>query len=159
MRSLRIVGLVLATLFFAGVAFSGSEDASAACPVTKPNGNIPPGPSPSPDLYGNGALWTGLWPDGTIEFRPGGPGFVLQDGSLKMKFPWWRKARAKLTITGRRLDAPAPPLQADIGASTDFQFVPTYIIFPTEGCWEVTGKAGKASLTLVTRVVKIGKGP
>ncbi len=36
MRSLRIVGLVLATLFFAGVAFSESEDASAACPVTKP---------------------------------------------------------------------------------------------------------------------------
>ena len=34
-------------------------------------------------------------------------------------------------------------------------FKPTALIFPTEGCWEVTGKVGETSLTFVTRVVKI----
>ena len=28
----------------------------------------------------------GLWPNGTIVFRPGGPGFVTPNGSLGMKF-------------------------------------------------------------------------
>jgi len=31
---------------------------------------------------------------------------------------------------------------------------PTELIFPTEGCWEVTGRVGDASLTFVTLVVR-----
>lgn len=72
-----------------------------------------------------------------------------------MKYPWWRAVVGKLTIEGRRLDAPAPPLGAwipDGYGLTGFQA--TAIIFPTEGCWEVTGKAGEASLTFVMIVVK-----
>jgi hypothetical protein len=42
-------------------------------------------------------------------------------------------------------------------------FVPTdgslYLIFPTPGCWEITGRVGETSLTFVTVVVKIGEGP
>jgi hypothetical protein len=33
------------------------------------------------------------------------------------------------------------------------------VIFPTPGCWEVTGRIGDASVAFVTRVVKIGDGP
>jgi hypothetical protein len=76
-----------------------------------------------------------------------------------MKFPWWRKADAPLEITERRLDATAPPLRAEIGRSSDVHMVPTYIIFPTPGCWEVTGKVGEVSLVFVTRVVKVGNDP
>jgi hypothetical protein len=75
-----------------------------------------------------------------------------------MKWPWWRAVRAKLTIEGRRLDAPAPPLRADIpdgyGASG---FQPSALVFPTEGCWEVTGNAGDARLTFLVLVVKVGE--
>jgi hypothetical protein len=73
-----------------------------------------------------------------------------------MKFPWVRGVRGKLTIQGKRLDAPAPPLRAHIpDGYGDTGFQATGIIFPTEGCWEVTGKVGDSSLTFVTRVVRV----
>src|SRR6266852_6378753 len=131
------------------------KNAQAACPVTKPNGNTPPGERSCPNCIGNGALWTGLWPDGKVVFSSGGPGSISKDGSLGMKFWWWRGVRGKLTITGRRLDAPAPPLRARIPEGYgDIGFQATGLIFPTVGCWEVTGKAGDASLRFVTLVVK-----
>jgi hypothetical protein len=106
--------------------------------------------------HGNGKLWTTLWPDGTVVFRPGDSGFVLPDGALSMKWWWYRGVRGKLTIRGRRLDGTAPPLRARIpGGYGDTGFQSTALIFPSEGCWEVTGEAGNTSLTFVTRVVKI----
>ncbi len=128
------------------------------CPVTVPNGSTPPGEQPSPDYYGNGQLWTVLWPAGKVIFEPGGPGTINADGSLGMKWGWWRGVEGPLTIEGRRLDAPAPPLGHTIpngyGASG---FQAAGLIFPTEGCWEVTGKVGAAELTFVTLVVKQDK--
>jgi hypothetical protein len=91
-----------------------------------------------------------------VEFRPGEPGFVHSDGSLSMKFPWWRGVRGRLTIEGRRLDASAPLLRATIPEGySETGFQATGLIFSTEGCWEVTGKVGDTSLVFVTRVVKI----
>jgi hypothetical protein len=60
----------------------------ALCQVTSPNGVPARGEQPSLFIHGNNALSVVLdWPDGTVTFRPGGPGFVLADGSLSMKFP------------------------------------------------------------------------
>jgi hypothetical protein len=130
------------------------------CPVTVPNGSTPLGERPSRSHHGDDGLWTALWPEGTIVFRPGGSGFVLKDGSLQMKFPWWRGLQGRLTIDGRRLDAPAPALQALIPSGYGPSgFQATSLIFPTPGCWEVTGHVGKASLRFVVNVVKIGEGP
>ena len=156
-----LTGMLLATSVFSLLTVSdvSAKNSSNTCPVTKPNGDPPPGQSRSRGFHGNGALWTSLPPNGVVEFRPGGPGFVLPDGSLMMKFPWWRKAEDNLEITGRRLDASAPLLRAEIGGSGDIHMVPTYIIFPTVGCWEVTGKVGDVRLVFVTSVVKIGSGP
>jgi hypothetical protein len=97
----------------------------------------------------------GLWPDGTVVFHPGGPGFILPDGSLSMKFGWLRGAdlRGKLTVHGKRLDASAPPLRADIPKGYgDTGFQASALIFPTEGCWEITGEVGDTRVTFVTRV-------
>ena len=121
-------------------AGSGAAAATqlATCTVTEPNGQMPPGEGASGGHYGNGELWTVLWPEGTVVFRPGGPGFVLTDGSLQMKFPWWRAVPGLLTINGRRLDAPAPPLRAYIPSGYSASgFQATSLIFPTPGCWEV----------------------
>jgi hypothetical protein len=72
-----------------------------------------------------------------------------------MKFPWWRGVKGKLSISGKRLDSAAPPLRAAIpDGYGDSGFQATGLIFPTEGCWEVTGKVGEASLTFITRVVR-----
>ncbi|HEV2124314.1 MAG TPA: hypothetical protein VGW38_16290 [Chloroflexota bacterium] len=78
---------------------------------------------------------------------------------MGIKWAWYRYARGKPTIEGRRLDAPAPPLRADIPEGYSGGFQPMYLIFPTAGCWEVTGRVGGASLTFVTLVVKVGEGP
>lgn len=133
------------------------------CPVTLPTSDAPPGiPAPSEPMYhGNGELWTTLWRKGQVFFEPGGSGFVLPDGSLGMKWPWIPSVPGELTVNGRRLDGPAAPLKADIdeGFTEYGRFFPTYLIFSTEGCWEVTGRVGEARLTFVTLVVKVGEGP
>jgi hypothetical protein len=150
---------LITLLLFSTAAFCAPNSHSKSCPITKGNGYTPEGEPPEPNRYGTRALSTILSEDGTIVFRPGGAGFVLPDGSLKMKLPWWKEKGTKFSITGRRLDATALPLRAEFRDSTDFEMVATYIIFPTPGCWEVTGKAGDATLRFVTSVVKIERGP
>ena len=155
-------------LAFVPLVFSGHVQAldsipgpqASACEVTKPNDVGILGLTER-GSYGNGRLSTlGLWPQGTVVFKPGGAGFVTQDGSLGMKFGWRRGVRGRLAIEGRRLDAPALALRARIpNGYGDFGFQSTYVIFSTPGCWEVTGRVGDASLTFVTNVVKIGEGP
>jgi hypothetical protein len=74
---------------------------------------------------------------------------------MSMKFGWWRNVRGKLTIQGRKLLTPGPPLRASVPEGYgDTGFQASAIIFPNEGCWEVTGKVGKASLTFVTKVIR-----
>jgi hypothetical protein len=133
------------------------------CAVTKPNGVAAGVEQPAPGSYGNRELSVGpfgLWPEGTVVFKPGGPGFVTRNGSLGMKFGWLRGVSGRLRITGRRLDAEAPPLRAEVpDGYGDRGFQATYVIFPTPGCWEVTGRVGDSSVTFVTKVVKVGDGP
>jgi hypothetical protein len=136
------------------------QSGPSTCPVTLPR----KAPAAARGLFGagaaawNGALYVGgLWPAGTMVFRPGGSGFILPDGSMSMKFGWLRGEglRGKLKIHGRRLDAPAPPLRAEIPEGYgDSGFQATGIVFPTEGCGEVTGEVGEAQVTFVTRVLR-----
>jgi hypothetical protein len=78
--------------------------------VTRPNGRVPPGETPSSGsrYLGNGALWTDLYP---TPIRPR-PDDVREDGAIEMKVAWWRGIAGRLRIEGRRLDASAPPLSA-----------------------------------------------
>jgi hypothetical protein len=142
---------------------SSPAQASAVCDVTTPNGIAAGAEQPEPGSYGNRQVSVGpfgLWPDGTVVFKPGGAGFITRDGSLGMKFGWQRGIRGQLRIEGRRLDAPSPPLRAEVPSGYgDVGFQATSLLFSTPGCWEVTGRVGDASLTFVTMVVKIGDGP
>jgi hypothetical protein len=123
---------------------------SDSCPITRPNGSIPPSVSGS-GWHGNGSVW--------IEFPSPLNVVVLQragDGSLETKFPWWRSASGILHVTGMRLDGPSPPLTADVPSGYgDTGIQPTRLRFPTEGCWQVTGQVGETSLTVVTLVLGI----
>ena len=135
---------------------------AAACPTTR--GEPAPTSVPSNQFfgagssYGNGTLWVGgLWPDGIISADPR---FLDLDGRVGMKFGWWHTVAGKLQITGRRLDAPAPPAIGDVPdgyAITGFQA--SGVTFPTEGCWEITGTVGSSKLTFVTFVMKTPAGP
>jgi len=102
--------------------------------------------------YGNGKLRVGLWPRGIIAV---GPVYIDRQGRVRMKFPWWRMVPGRLRITGRRLDGTAAELHGyvpDGYGPTGFQA--SEVTFPTEGCWQMTGMVGQASLTFVTYVIK-----
>jgi hypothetical protein len=104
--------------------------------------------------YGNGSLWVGgLWPNGVVIMTRGDVG---PDGRLGMKFGWYRLTSGYLRITGRRLDAPAPPASGLTfpGGYGLTGFNASGVIFPTEGCWRVTGRVGRVTLTFVTFVIK-----
>lgn len=149
---------VFASAFSTLLLLSGMGGAQAAkgstCEITKPTGGTPPGAGRPHGLYhGNGKLWTVLWPDGTVVFKPGKSGQIRPDGRLQMKFPWWRAVDGPLHISGRRLDGAAAPLAAIIPkgyGNTGFQV--SSLVFPTQGCWEVTGQVGDTALTFITGV-------
>ena len=108
----------------------------------------------SDSAYGNGSLWVGgLWPSGVVIMTRDDVG---PDGRLGMKFGWYRLTSGYLTITGRRLDAPAPPASGLTfpGGYGTTGFNASGVIFPTEGCWQVTGRVGRVALTFVTFVIK-----
>jgi hypothetical protein len=93
MARIQITFLFVLSAFLSVGATSQASAQSFACPVTEPNGTIAPGQTRTTmggQWYGNGNMWTLLWPEGTLEvIYPGGPGEVLDDGSLSMKSPWW----------------------------------------------------------------------
>lgn len=125
---------------------------NTACSVTAVNGG-------KGGIFGNDALEVVLPPESKFVFKPDGPGAVLPDGALSMKVGWQRRRRGQLQVDGRRLDGVAPPARASMQNYGDIGFQPIYLIFPTPGCWEITGRLGEESLTFVVLAEKIGEGP
>jgi hypothetical protein len=151
MSAATFARLSLAASFLAATVHAQATEA-APCQVTSPNLDD--------STYGNDALQVGLPPAGTFTFEPGGAGFVAtSDGALGIKVGWNRLIPGHLRIEGRRLDAVAPPLRFHAPPYGDTGFQASSVIFPTPGCWEVTGSIGDASLTFVVLVQKIGGGP
>ena len=76
-----------------------------------------------------------------------------------LKYDMYRGIRGQIAIRGRRLDAPAAPLRAEVNEHYGvIGLQPVSLIFPVPGCWEVTASLGTESLTWVVRVVKISDG-
>lgn len=122
---------------------------TAGCPVTRPD---PRTRGPDIGNYVRDGLWTHLPPEGIVS---AGGVMIRPDGTIGTKWPWWREGQAqgRLTISGQRLDAPAPLLQAGTpDGYGDSGFQVSTLTFPDEGCWEVTGQAGEARLTFVILV-------
>jgi hypothetical protein len=130
---------------------------NAHCPVT-----VPQRASPSGFNYGNSRLRAVIWPHGHLVagILPDGGTFatINRGGSITAKLGWWRGVPGRLTIRGRRLDAPAAPLRANVPATENYGptgFIPTFVTFPTTGCWKVTGKQGSAHITFVVSVTTV----
>jgi hypothetical protein len=107
----------------------------------------------SANAYGNSGLWVGGMGDRGIIV--GYDDLIQPDGTISWKYGWWRITPGTLTITGRRLDAAAPALIPDVPQGyrlVDFQA--SGVVFPTEGCWQITGRVGNTTLTFVTFVIK-----
>jgi len=127
-----------------------------SCPVTLPNANRPPGQPRWVSWYGNGLLWAGVTADGIYSVAQDRVG---ADGSIGNKLLWvttppWRAP----TISGKRLDAPAPPLHVIAVNQGSFSSAekPSYmsaVNFPTAGCWRLTARVADVSLSYVVDVV------
>ena len=62
-----------------------------------------------------------------------------------MKFGWTQGIPGKLNVTGRRIDADAPPLRFETNQTNDAHstgFLASYLVFSTPGCWEVNAQVG-----------------
>jgi hypothetical protein len=139
------------------------DDVPETCPVTRSPALpfVPPWPyplkaGPGAFWFGTDSLWTALPADGAWRDLPhyrqklffGRKGYVVRT-----------EPQPKLTVTGRRLDSPAPPVLADKAANNgwvkrDQPFIVTGINFPTFGCWEIIGRYRDAELTFVVWVAK-----
>jgi hypothetical protein len=123
------------------------------CPLTEPVWLIPPEDAASNDPPGYGdyfvnedqSILAAAWWAKDEEHRP-----RVSEGGVKVG--WFRPEGAPLEITGRRIDAPAEPLEAEIPCCYPTRFQATGLFFPSEGCWEVTAKAADAVISFVVLV-------
>jgi hypothetical protein len=171
MLSTRLLPL-LCLLSLSSPSLSQDRQTPAApktCSVTKPASQpfVPPPPYPAKPSrgqfwFGTDRLWTrlpetGAW-IGLGHYTPSDPTF-------RQKLFFWRQGydahaetQANLIVRGRRIDAPAQPLQTDgpgTGSWTaDDQFLVTGINLPTIGCWEITGRYENDEVTFVVWVGK-----
>lgn len=143
-----------------------TEEPPESCPVTKPPKPpfVPPPPYPSDAgvWIGSPKLWTNIPRSGTWRSLPH---YTADDPRYRQKVFWWsegydwrKENPPNLTISGKRLDGPAPPLSADPHANAGWTgdryhaFIVDGIFVPTLGCWEITGRYKGEELSYVVWV-------
>ena len=120
------------------------------CPTSKTVQDEPP-KDPNADAFGFGNWYVNA--DRTIWVRNN----RWRAGDDGNKVIWIRPVGTHLVVTGRRVDAEANPIRVtpDRGYPTGFTVITMY--FPSEGCWEITVKAGNSELRFVTEVASVSK--
>lgn len=124
-----------------------------SCPLTEPVWEKPPEDSavsnpPSEGYYfvnEDRSIWASAWWVGLEDYQ-------LRVSKEGIKMGWFRPAGAVLEITGQRVDAQAPALEAHVPCCYPTRFQATGVYFPTEGCWEVKAKAADSELSFFVRV-------
>jgi hypothetical protein len=119
---------------------------SRACPETPRSPALPPDPTAA----SGATLWFvnaahGLWAAADYRYTVG-----------ETKVLWGKPPGTALTVTGRRLDAAAPPLTASVPDGYPGGFQASGLSFSDIGCWEVDAAAGDQHLSFVVRVYPLG---
>lgn len=135
-----------------------------ACTPSVPD-SVPPPIQPSTQLIpgttiSNDGIWASIPDDGRVEISKD---FIEQDGEYKgwrgTKFMWTRGdgVVGPLIITGKRLDVEAPAavdlVYVEGRQYGTMGFTPTWLTFPTPGCWEITGTVGEHQIVFIMEVV------
>lgn len=138
-----------------------SED--FACPVSSPVDSRPVRAiNPFDDnasLYYEDGLWVEIPEDGVIALSPDDEiTFGPLEGWRSLTVTWLREEGVEgfVEVTGERLDAESE-LTPQTPLSPQRQYVRigpvrTGLAFPSTGCWEVVGSAGKNEITFVVEV-------
>lgn len=131
---------------------------AASCPVT-----FQPGVLDAP-LMGWGSAEAAYGTDELSVTLPHGGSLQSSnldaEGRIWDKFLFWGSSgEGGIEISGRRLDAEAPPLISDGIQPGTGGGLATMITFPTTGCWEVTADRGDIALTFVLLVARAWEYP
>ncbi len=142
-------------------AAAGTE---GACPVTAPPDQpfVPPAPySPDPGegafWYGTNTLWTRLPVDGVWRGLPNrdNEGFFNKLFLWKQGFDGLKEPEPDIILSLKRLDAEKPLVSSRGGTNAHFDnswTMLTGVLFPTEGCWEITIHHDGNELTFVLSI-------
>jgi hypothetical protein len=167
-RSDRSTTVIIAYAIAAMIAPAKLEaqrlaDDESSCPVTQPPtprfvpaSRFPTAPYSSDFYFGSEKLWVRL---------PNRPwrGVDAPNGGRRVKFPWFaddlglEESRSPdLSITGRRLNASAPPLNVEGPhlAWTTYYALTSALIFPSTGCWEISAKRKDTQIKFVMWVAQ-----
>ena len=115
-------------------------------------------PSSSEFWFGSEALWTRLPADGTWSGLPtDGLGYGQKTFWWSTDFHLAEELQPALSVIGRRIDGKAPPLVAERATNASAADIGDAmlagVVFPTKGCWEVTGSYRGAALTFVVEIL------
>jgi hypothetical protein len=156
--------LSLSQVLLAQKSGTARRQVPETCAVTNPLDHpfVPPWPyraSSGVNWFGTDRFWTLLPADATWGQGEKTFWFRQEWGRHKDRDQWIpEKDAAKLTVSARRLDGPAPPpevLKANSSYREDWKrFLVGGINFPTPGCWEVSGRYESDELTFVVWIVK-----
>jgi hypothetical protein len=146
---------------------SRAPTATPHCDVTRPDPVfIPPKPflvtppgNYQSDWYGSAHLWTMLDRDGEVW----GPWLAASPPVLPQKTFWWsadwvvhEELEPAITVTGRRLDASGSFTFGHPGTNASADFGTAMLVgidIPSYGCWELTARYRRATLSYVVSVV------
>jgi hypothetical protein len=152
---LLIIVLIVAHLL--GVGRSANEDDLTTgeyrdCPITKPNGQAPPGVDPSPNFHGNGAIFIAVPEDGIERALHDPRGYGGYDKLIFYRLPIGAVLTIMVSPYGdRREDEPAEVTRSPGQEQSVIQV--SGVWFPVEGCWVTTAHTAESSLTVVEYVV------
>jgi len=145
-------------------ALTASQASADTCSVTPPPDPsfTPPPPYPQAPFagefwYGADSLWTSLPENGVWSGLPHNPeGYTQKVFWWRKGYSWQDRSESQLSVTGRRLDAPAPPLNVSRATNAFAQDIGSAMLvgvdFPTLGCWEISGRYAGAELSFVIRI-------
>jgi hypothetical protein len=140
------------------------HDPPANCPITRPPDPPFTPPVPYSNLgfkgefwYGSSSLWTAVRQNGVWEALPNNPeGYTQKVFWWRDGYVWNEEPEPALTVTGERLDAPAPPLNVSKATNAYANDIGSAMLvgvdLPTLGCWKITGKYRNAELSFVVWV-------
>jgi hypothetical protein len=143
------IPFLLMLVFLTACTASEPEFSRQSCPLSEPVWAKPPEDSAVLDSPAEGYYFVNedrsIW--ASASWAKAENEKLHRREEVGHKVGWFRPAGTALEITGQRLDAQAPPLEAVVPSGYPTRFQATGLIFPTGGCWEVRAKAAERELS------------
>ena len=141
-------GLLITFVIFTVLTIQQAPASQAIDCRTTASIRAEPPQNPDADPFGDGPWF--INGDRTIWAWAGPSGW--QSSATGIKVLWIRPEGKNLTIAGRRLDEPAPPLSVEVPNGYPRSFQPTRLMIRSPGCWQISATVGTSDLTFVAAV-------